>query len=265
MEEALKKNQDLARQYQELLYPEGHLVAVKLLKNQKEIDALGQVKHADGRSVFCALLTQAWYLGRARLVEANDQACYSATRVLGLGELTDKAAWKRYVGWQFKTEEAARKAYETTPMFPVGTYKAAFISPLERCPVAPDLVVFFGNPSQMLVVIAGYLADRGGTFTMESNNNASCAAIVVAPMLEKRPKVMIPGNALRLLGLPNVNYLACGIPGAMMESLAENMRFLRDKGGSRYPPAWQHIQWTPQPPIADLLKPVGGDGTWARK
>jgi uncharacterized protein (DUF169 family) len=116
-----------------------------------------------------------------------------------------------------------------------------------------------------LVVIAAYLADRGGTFTMESNNQSSCTSIILGPLLENRPKIMIPGNALRLMGLPDVNHLACGIPGDMMESMAENMQFLRDNGGSRYPPAWQHVQWAPQPPIADLLKPVGGDATWARK
>lgn len=264
MEEDVKRNQNLVKEYQELLYPEGYLVAVKLLKNQKEIEALGRVKHADGRNMFCQLLTQAWYLGRARLIGKDEQKCYAAERAFGMGE-TVEDAHKRYVGWQFKTEEAALKAFEAIPMFPMGAYEAVFLSPLETCPVAPDVVVFFGNPAQMLVVLAAYLADRGGTFTMESNNQASCASIIVGPMLEKRPKIMIPGNALRLMGLPNVDYLACGIPGDMMESLAENMRFLRNMGGSRYPPAWQHIQWEPQPPIADLLKREGGGPSWLRK
>lgn len=264
MEEVVKRNQELAGKYQELLHPTGYLVAVKLLKTEEEVEALGKVKHADRRNMLCQLLTQAWYLGRARLVRPNEQACYGAEASFGFAEMP-KDAHKRYVGWQFKTEEAALKAFEAVHTVPIGTYKGIFVSPLERCPVAPDVVLFFGNPSQMLVVIAAYLADKGGTFTMESNNQSSCTAIILGPVLEKRPKIMIPGNALRLMGLPNVDYLASGIPGNMMESLAENMGFLRKMGGSRYPPAWQHIQWEPQPPIADLLKPVGGDASWARK
>ena len=264
MEEAVKRNQQLAREYQGLLCPEGNLVAVKLLKNQEEIQGLGEVKHADGRSVFCAIMTQAWYLGRARLVEAGEQKCYAAETILGMADIVDTEAYKRYVGWQFKTEEASRKTQEAGRKFPVGAYKAAFVSPLERCPVDPDVVVFFGNPAQMLVIVAAYIFDKGGTFTIETSNGASCGGVIVAPMQDERPKIVIPGNALTLMGLPNVNYLACGIPGHMMASLAENMQFLRKNGGSRYPPAWQHIQWEPQPPLADLLKRSGGDATWVR-
>lgn len=258
MEEDLKRNQNLAKEYQELLYPEGYLIAAKLFRNQEEIEALGlgAVKHADGRNTFCQLLSQARYIGRSRLVGADEQACYGFGDTFGMKEMP-KEAWKRYVGWQFKTEEAARRAFEVMPRFPVGTYTAIFISPLQRCSVAPDVVVFCGNAGQMLAVLAGYLVDKGGTFTMESNNMSSCGAVIVAPMLDKRPKIVIPGNPWRLLAMPNTGELACGIPGDMLESMAENIRFLKIHGGSQYPPAWQHTQWEPQAPIGDLLKPDG--------
>ena len=255
MEEDIKRNDTLNKEFQELLSPEGYLVAVKLVKSS-EIEGLGRVKRADGRNTFCQLLSQTRYIGHARLVGANDQLCYAFPFFFGLGDLPEGAT-KRYVGWQLQTEEAAIKAYEVIPRFPKGIYDAVFISPLSRCPVAPDVVVFWGNPQQMLCILAGYLFDKGGTFTMESNNMGSCAGVIVAPVLQKRPKIIIPGNPMRLLGLPNNTDLACGIPGNMLEALAENMRFLKTHGGSSYPAAWQITQWQPQSPIGDLLKPDG--------
>jgi uncharacterized protein (DUF169 family) len=262
MDGDLERNQSLVKEFQDLLYPEGHLVAVKLLKGP-EIEGLGKVRHPEVSVVFCAVMSQVRYFGRTRLVGADDQACYAFGDLFGMKEMP-KEVWKRYVGWQFKTEEASRSAFETVRKLPMGTCDAVLPSPLERCPVAPDVVVFCGNASQMLAIITGYLFDKGGTFTMQSNNQCSCSGIIVAAMLDREPKIIIPGNAWRLMGLPSVAELACGIPGNLLEGLAENMRFLKTHGGSQYPPSWPHIQWEPQPPIADILKPDGGP-SWIKR
>jgi uncharacterized protein (DUF169 family) len=260
MEEDLKRNEELAKEYQDLLWPEGYLVAVKLVKNS-EIESLGRVRRPGNHVTFCQCLAQAQYIGRKLLVGAEDQGCYAFGHFFGMKEAPEKF-WKRYVGWQLKTEEAAQKVFESIPKFPLGSYDAAFISPLGKCPVAPDAVVLFGNASQMLAILTGYLFDKGGTFTMESNNMVTCGGVIVAPILQKRPKVIIPGNAARLLAIPSAD-LACGIPGDYLEELAGNMRFMKNHGGSQYPPAWQHIQWEPESPIGDLLKP-DGTATWIK-
>ena len=261
MTSQLKLNEGLARVYREALQHEGHLVAVKMLK-KSEIETVGMVRHPSPRNTFCQLVAQTHYLGRKLLIGSDDQTCYAFPSFFGLGELP-KEAWKRYVGWQVRTEEAGRKAFEALPKFPMGTYDAVFLSTLEGCPVVPDVVIFFGNASQMLCIVAGYIASRGGLLAAEFNGFGTCAALIVPPMQKGRPTVVIPGNPARLLALPD-KELGCGIPGNMLEELIENMQFMKAGGGSSYPPTWQIIQWQVQPPIGDLLKPDGSP-SWIRR
>jgi uncharacterized protein (DUF169 family) len=166
-------------------------------------------------------------------------------------------AWKRYIGWQMETEEAARKTFATIPKFDFGEYNAIYMSPLDRCLVEPDTVIFFGNASQMLVIIAAYLRSRGGSLTFAARGAFVCADVIVTPVKTKEPKISIPGNAMKVLGCPSDTDLVCGIPGELLEDIIDSAAKLRATGGSRYPAAWQHIDWDVQPPISDLLKEDG--------
>jgi len=261
MEQDLKRNQGMAEAWRECLSPEGYLVAVKLLKS---LQGFEDIKRPEKHVTLCQLIAQTRYFGRTRIAKEEDlNTCYAAPPILGFRELV-KEAWKRYVGYQMPTEEVARAAVEAIPHFPAGEYNAVLLSPLEKCPVAPDVVIFIGNASQMLVVTAAYIYNKGGTLTFTSSGLAACANIIVLPMKDKRPQIAIPGNGWKLLATPSNTDLLCGIPGELLEEMAEGMRFMRRYGGSQYPVAWQHIQWEPQPPISDLL-PDDGYPSWIRK
>lgn len=258
----LKQNEIMAKEFQDLFYPEGHLVAVNLLTS-KQLSEIAKPKYPERKVVFCSILSQARYFGRSRVIRAEDQACYAFPEIFGIKKMPENA-WKRYVGWQFKSDEVAKLAFETVRKLPMGTCEAVQVCPLQKCTMMPDAVVLSGNAAQMLAIIAGYLYDKGGTFDMQSNNQCSCAGAIAAAILDKMPKIIIPGNAWRLMAAPSVTELLCGIPGILLEGIAKNMRHLKNNGGSQYPPAWQHIQWEPQPPISDLLKPEGA-ASWVKK
>jgi uncharacterized protein (DUF169 family) len=264
LNETLTVNQEINKKLANLLRPDGNIVAVKLYDNREQLDLLCNIKQADGRFAFCQIISQSWYLARSRLVLKDQQLCYGAERALGLSS-KGESVHKSYVGWQFKTEKAAYKAFQCIPMFEAESRVAIYVSPLDMCIVQPDVLLFFGNASQMLVILSAYLAERGGTFTMESNNQNTCAGIIVGPIKENRPTIVIPGNALRVLAFPNVNDLACGIPWSSVKELIENMQFLKTMGGSRYPPAWQHIKWGLQPPILDLIAKEDDPNLWFQK
>ena len=151
------------------------------------------------------------------------------------------------------------------PSFERGEYKAMFMTPLERCPVEPDTVIIFGNASQMLVLYGAYLRNRGGNFDISVGNQGTCVRVTVAPIQDNIPKLAIPGNAWKLLALPSNTDLIFSIPGALLEEIADSAWKLRKTGGSRYPAAWQHLDWDIQPPIADLLKADGGGPSWVKK
>ena len=91
---------------------------------------------------------------------------------------------------------------------------------------------------------------------MEATGMAACS-VVPAAILEKKPKIIIPGAGWKILGLPSDTDLVCAIPGDMLEELAENMRVLKSHGGPEYPTWWAWILAEPQPPLADIVKPFG--------
>lgn len=261
MEDNLTMNLGMAKEFREVLPFAGYLVAVKMLK-PGEANTVKDAKHPRPGNTLCQLIAQVHYLGRRHLVRVEDQVCYAPPYLFGSGDLPAEA-WKRYAGWQMKTEEAAKKTIETASKFPQGRYEAIYMTPLERCSVSPDVVVFFGNASQMLVIVASYLAERGGALPAEFSGMMSCSGLIIVPMLQGRPNIVLPGNPARILALPD-RELGCGIPGSMLAELIANMQFMKANGGSQYPPTWQIIQWPVQPPTSEMLKP-DGTPSWVKK
>jgi len=172
----------------------------------KSLEGLGKIRKPAKPRTLCQLISQTHYVGRIMVSTANELSCYMAPEILGVKEMP-KEAWKRYVGWQMATEEAAKKTIDAVPRFRLGEYR--------------------------------------------------CGTVIVSPMQEKKPTLGIPGNAWKLLALPSDTDLVCGVPSELLEEMAENAEFMRAHGGSRYPPAWQHVDWDVQPPIGDLLKEDG--------
>jgi len=261
MEEQQKLNEETARAFRETLPFAGYLVAVKMLK-AGERNAVKDAKRPRPGNTLCQLLAQVHYLGRRHLVTMDDQLCYAPPYLFGMGEMPPEA-WKRYVGWQMKTEEAAKKTVASAPKLPPGLYEAIYLAPLEKCSVLPDVVLFFGNASQMLVIVASYLAERGGALPAEFSGMMSCGGLIVVPMLANRPNIVLPGNPARILALPD-RELGCGIPAAMLPAMVETMAFMKARGGSQYPPTWQIVQWPVQPPTSEMLQPDGAP-SWLKK
>ena len=255
-ENEVKKNKELAKQYKDLLCPEGSLVAVKMLKDLEGWEDFKRLKKA---RTLCQSICQTRYIGRSMLIGPGDNACYAVDACF-FGKEMAKDAHKMYVGWQFSDEDAAKKTFEALPTFSSEDgYKAVVLTPLEKCPVEPDTVIIFGNASQMLVLYAAYLRPRGGDLTFAAGNNGTCLRLIVSPIREQKPKLVIPGNAMKMLALPSNTDLIFSIPGFLLEEIVEHGRQMRNTGGSRYPVAWQHIDWDIQPPISSLLQKGGPD------
>jgi uncharacterized protein (DUF169 family) len=262
-QDTLKKNEALNAKFTELLRPSGYLVAGKMLVSPDELAGRIKVRRPQNRRTLCQLIAQTQLLGRSSLSTVEDQKCYLAKRILGFQDVVPKA-YLRYVGWSIASEDAARKSFETVPKFEMGKYAAVYLSPLEQCPVEPDAVIFIGNASQMLVLIAAYVHKRGGALNFSSSGWGVCGMALAAPVTEGVPKLCIPGNAWKVLALPSDTDLIMGIPYGLMEELLENAAFMRSRGGSRYPAAWQHIDWDIQPPIGPMLEDDGMP-TWLKK
>lgn len=254
-----KRNAMLTSRLKDALSISGNFVALKMLP---DVAGFESIKRPKRKLTLCQHIAQTYYLGRSTMLQSEDMGCYAPGTVLGLRDMP-KEVWRRYVGWVAQSDDVARKMFEDIPILERGKYNTAVLMPLQNCPVKPDVVIFAGNAAQMLIIIGAYLHNRGGVLTSKTTGFLSCATVIATPMNEQKPSITIPGNAARLLAFPSESDLLCGIPGTLLEELADNIEFMRAKGAARYPPGWQHISLEPQPPIGDLLKD-DGSAFWLR-
>jgi len=254
-----QKNVDANTGLKNCLGIPGNFVAIKMLTDTAGFENL---KRPRKKLTLCQHLGQAYYLGRPVILQAGDMGCYACDSILGFGDLP-KEAWKRYTGWMTADDETGKALFQQVPKLPRDKFTSIAITTLPNCPVEPDVVVFAGNAAQMSTVIQAYLHKRGEALTFTSLGMTTCATIIATPINDQKPSIAVTGNAPRLLAFPSDTDLLCGIPGGLIQELIENMEFMRNRGATRYPPAWQHIGSEPQPPIADLLA-FDGSPTWLK-
>jgi uncharacterized protein (DUF169 family) len=146
---------------------------------------------------------------------------------------------------------------DTMPKFERGTYEGILVGPLQKIPVEPDVVVVYGNAAQLLRVINGYLYDKGGRMTFSASGDAGlCSDTIVLPLSSNAPHLAMPCNGGRILSLPSLTDLACGIPYGQLETILDGIAFTGAKVPIMYPPGWQHIDWELQKgaPVRDFLQ-----------
>ena len=131
------------------------------------------------------------------------------------------------------------------------------VSSLERTPVDPDVVIFFPNAAQTMLLIAAYLYNKGGKIDAEFCMVGGCSQPIVPVMKTGKPNIFIPTNGARILGWPSDIELTFSIPGESLKDVLEGLEFLYRGKGIRYPTVWQHINWDPKGKIRDVMDGKG--------
>lgn len=240
------RTKELGEKLTSALLLEGFPVAVKMIRKQEDLDSVQYkgkpVRKLDTVVAVCQLIAQARYLGRVIAGEGcNLNVCRLGADAMGFD--VDEYV-QVYTQTYFVDEPTALHMIETMPKFEKGTYEAMLVGPLQKIPVTPDVVVVYGNPAQLLRIINGYLFDKGGRAHFSASGDAGlCSDTVVEPMLTNKPHLALPCNGGRILSLPNMTDLACGIPYGLLEGILEGIEFTGQNVPITYPPRWQHIEW----------------------
>ena len=257
------KIKTLSDEYRDLLRLDGFPVAVKFLKT---LEGFEKIRRPEKPLVLCQLISLARYRHRTYLGTADEMGlCWGGLAATGIAEVpVDVQEGRRYAGWMHLTEEYSKKTIEAIPKFKAGTYKGVLISPLDVCPTDPDVVLFFGNASQMLALCTGYLYDKGGALTFNTAGIVGCAYAIVTPIQTGKPSLVIPCNGMRLLALPSDTDLVFAIDFESLEETLRGVKFLRKRGGPAIPTAWQHIGWKAEPPLLYITDPKGPGPIWLK-
>jgi len=235
---------EISNQYKLMLKLDGFPVAVKLFKKPVKLEGITPRK-LDKHLTLCQLISQTYYIGRTSYINpvivgaTEGLGCALGTACFGWRKLTAEIVGK-YVGSYFLNEEQAQEGINAIPKFNENEYVSVLVTPLEDCPINPDVVVFYGNVGQMLSIYRGYLHNKGGGLTFNTTALAACADVIIAPIKLRCLNLGLPCNGFRLNALPSETDLVAGIPFDKLEETLKGIKF-NFRGGVRYPTAWQHI------------------------
>ena len=214
-------------------------VGVKLLENSEDLNAISFIKKPEHKIALCQIFSYARYYGWTMGCTKKDNLCPLAEITVGFEKshtLFEEGAF--FIGRYNETKEAAIKTTSTMPKLTYGKYSAIVAGALNRIDFKPDLILIWGNSSQIMRLIQGYLWKRGGRISMSTFCDGVCADTISNAVLTGELQVAFPCLGDRRFGLAMDTDLIASIPFEILEEIIEGMEKTH-KAGTRYPIPYQ--------------------------
>ena len=146
----------------------------------------------------------------------------------------------------------------TYPRHNAGNVDQIWLSTLERCEFDPDLVVVYGSPAQILVLIHAANYGHGEGISSQSTGRFGCAAWIAGVVQSDEYECMVPGSGERVFAGTQDHEMSFMIPCSRFETITQNLEIMRKKGVYRYPVPNMNILGMPE-------MPEKYRGLWERK
>ena len=214
-------------------------IGVKLLENSEDLNAVKYLKKPEHKIALCQIFSYARYYGWTMGCTKEDNLCPLAEISIGFeksNKLFEEGAF--FIGRYNETKEAAKKTTSTMPKLAYGQYSAVIAGALNRIDFKPDLILIWGNSSQIMRIIQGNLWKKGGRISMSTFCDGVCADTISNAMLTGELQVAFPCLGDRRFGLAMDSDLIASIPFDIVEEIIEGMEKTH-KAGTRYPIPYQ--------------------------
>jgi uncharacterized protein (DUF169 family) len=245
----------LTKRLEALLRLKTFPVAFKLLEDAAELDKNPWVRRLPHKVTTCQLITIArtydWTVGAA----ADDFVSPRCTSIIGLSELPDyiRDGTMRSMVW-CATVEDAHKCEESIPLIPAGKYNAVLLAPLVYNPFDPDIILVYGNPAQMMLLINAIQFRDYERMQFFSVGESACADVIAQCYLTGKPALTIPCYGERRYGHAQDDEMVMGIPQGYYEKIVDGLEQLYNRG-IRYPISQFGAQVDPSPGLFGAYGP----------
>ncbi|MGC8494211.1 MAG: dephospho-CoA kinase [Syntrophobacteraceae bacterium] len=210
-------------------------VALKMLQSRSELEKVPFLRRPAHKVTLCQLIGQVrsfdWTVG----ADAEDFLFSSCPSILGLCEVpeTHKNGTFRSIVWT-ATREDGRKMEASIPRLPTGKFEAVALAPLAYNPFEPDLVLFYANPAQMMLLINSLQFSRYEVMQFFCVGESSCSDAVARCFNTGKASLGIPCYGERRYGHVQDEDLVMAVPADLMEKALHGMEALYRRG-VRYP------------------------------
>ncbi len=233
----LKKIDEALTQY---IRPQTFPVAIRLLSTEKELPDKARIPKRDlGVDIsLCHAIAMARRYGWTMALDKT-VSCYVAGLSLGFLPLKPDVAdgsFQTSVGLWGMTKEQAAAAIQGIARFEYGKYRYAVIAPLNRATFEPDVLLVYGSPAQIWVLLSGYLIGTGKAgLDVTLTQGAGCTTYITRAMQTGEAKFALVGTGERLVPHPQDYECAFSIPLGKIEQTLQGLEAGYKTGVYRYP------------------------------
>ena len=173
----------------------------------------------------CQVTAATRYYGRSLYFTLEDMACIIGAVALGMMDPPENMRSGKIAAMLHADLESARHFTELVPRIPSGHVKAVASAPLNRLTFDPDLVVMYGNTSQMMRIVQAYLWKRGGRVNFSTGGEYSLCADALADAYNKQDiSLAIPCFGDRKTAMAQDDELTVAFPASMAQEILEGIR-----------------------------------------
>ena len=207
------------------------------------------------KATLCQAMTWARVYGWRVAMEREDNLCIPGGLALNLlqsDKLSNHEVLSRYmveVGW-VSPEKAGEQEWYIMDL----EYQTLLLEPLPKITREPHLVVFYGDPSQIVKLIHGYAYSTGRSVEARTSGRVACSDYLVAPHLLQAPVVTLPGTGDRVFSATQDHEMVFSLPFTLLGPTLEGLKKAGAQVGSnRYPFAPYMLHQVKFPPIYNEL------------
>jgi len=210
-------------------------VAFKLLEKKEALAEVPFLRRMNHKVTLCQLITTVRTYDRTVGADLDDFISPMCPSIIGLTALPEvvRDGTFRSIVWT-KTREDGRKFENSIPRLPAGKYQAAALAPLVYNPFDPDIVLIYGNPAQMILLINALQFEDYEVMEFYCVGESSCSDVIARCYLRGKPSLSIPCYGERRYGHAQDDELVMALPAGMMEKALRGLEALY-KRGIRYP------------------------------
>ena len=222
------------------LRPQTFPVAIRMCTSEEELPDKVRLPIRDlGINVsLCHAIAMARHYGWTLAVDKY-MSCYFAGISMGflplLPDVVD-GGFQESIGLWGMSKQQAAASIQDMPKFEYGKYKYVLMAPLERATYEPHVILVYGNPAQIWILLSGYLSGTGKTgLDVTLSAGAGCTTYITRTMQTDEGKFALIGTGERLVPHPQDHECAFSVPMNKIEKTIEGMETGYKTGVFRYP------------------------------
>lgn len=210
-------------------------LAFRRLEKATELDSIRNVQHIPRLYTFC----QAVFLARVERmtigITKEDRMNIRCMRLHGVRHASEKAmqaeAEMLATTW-FANPQEALQQQKDSPRVPVA--EAVVLAPLNRDKFEPEVVLLFGNPAQMMMLLCGLQKEKYERFTFHFIGEGACADSLGECYRTGKPQLSIPCFGERSMGQVSDDEISLALPPSDIPRALSGLKKLA-KIGFKYP------------------------------